>query len=502
MKLKYNNPIIPGFHPDPSICRVEDDFYLVTSSFEYFPGVPVFHSKDLLNWEQIGYCLTREEQLALHKVRSSGGIYAPTIRYHEGTFYMVTTNTSSGGNFYVFTDNPYGEWSDPIWVEQGGIDPSLMFDDDGKVYFTSNGPNGTYQCEIDIKTGKKLTDTRHIWAGTGGRYAEAPHLYKIKGMYYLMMAEGGTEYGHMETIARSSSPWGPFEGCHRNPILTHRDRGGHPIQGTGHADLVEDKDGNWWMVFLAFRPAFHMYHHIGRETFLAPITWDKEGWPVVNGNGTVELEMDSDKLSVEQKEIQYKRCEFDSEKPELYWNFLRNPHREDWSLYERKGFLTLHGSAVTLDDVDSPAFIGRRQQHHEFSTSTLLEFNPEAEGEEAGITVFMNENLHYEIYVTLRNGGRKLCLRRRIGSLWAVEAEKSIEKGPIVLEVSSDGHVYDFKYASGSSSLECVGSGEAMYLSSEVSGGFTGVYIGLYATGNGKKSSTSAYFDWFDYRAL
>ena len=204
----FRNPIIPGFYPDPSVCRVGEDYYLVTSTFEFFPGVPVFHSRDLVHWEQIGHALTRTSQLPLREAPPSGGIYAPTIRYHEGVFYMVTTNVSYGGNFYVTATDPAGPWSDPIYVDQAGIDPSLLFDDDGKVYFLSNGNGCMSICEIDIATGKKLAPTRPSWKGTGGRYPEAPHLYKINGLYYLMIAEVGTEYGHMETIARSASPYG------------------------------------------------------------------------------------------------------------------------------------------------------------------------------------------------------------------------------------------------------------------------------------------------------
>jgi xylan 1,4-beta-xylosidase len=276
----YSNPILPGFYPDPSVCRVGEDYYLVTSSFEYFPGVPIFHSRDLIHWRQIGHCLTRPDQLRLAGVPSSGGIFAPTLRYHDGLFYMVTTNVSYGGNFYVFTDDPGGAWSEPVFVQQGGIDPSLCFDR-GHVYFTSTGESslmGIYQSEIDIKSGKKLTETRFLWSGTGGRYPEGPHLYHIGDYYYLMIAEGGTEYGHMETLARSQSPWGPFEPCPHNPLLTHRNESQSPIQGTGHADLVEAHDGSWWLVFLGFRPQRWQYHHLGRETFLAPVTWSAAGW--------------------------------------------------------------------------------------------------------------------------------------------------------------------------------------------------------------------------------
>ncbi|HZK62351.1 MAG TPA: glycoside hydrolase family 43 protein, partial [Anaerovoracaceae bacterium] len=226
-QITYRNPVIPGFHPDPSVCRVGNDYYLVTSTFEYFPGVPVFHSKDLVNWEQIGHCLTRESQLPLNKCRASGGIYAPTIRYHDGLFYMVVTNVSGGGNFYVTAKDPAGEWSKPFWVNQGGIDPTIFWDEDGKSYFMSNGhqsTEGIVISEIDLKTGKRTTEPIAVWNGTGGRYPEAPHIYKKDGYYFLLIAEGGTEYGHKVTIARSKNIYGPYESAPGNPILTHINR--------------------------------------------------------------------------------------------------------------------------------------------------------------------------------------------------------------------------------------------------------------------------------------
>ncbi len=307
--MKLKNPIIRGFNPDPSICRVGEDYYLVTSSFEYFPGVPIYHSRDLVNWRQIGHCLTRKSQLFLERAPSSGGIFAPTIRYHNGRFWMVTTNVGrqvdgrvvDGGNFYVSTDDPAGEWSEPIWVKQRGIDPSLYFEN-GKTYFTSNGTawahsRGLYQCEIDISTGEQLNDTVFLWTGTGGAYVEAPHLFKRGDYYYLMAAEGGTERGHMETIARSRTPYGPFESCPHNPILTHRSLQ-TLIQSTGHADFVEDPSGNWWAVFLGVRFPGGFWSNLGRETFLAPVTWTADGWPVVNGGHRMAPEMEVENLPV------------------------------------------------------------------------------------------------------------------------------------------------------------------------------------------------------------
>ena len=290
--MKYRNPLLPGFYPDPSVCRVGEDYYLVNSSFEFFPGVPLWHSRDLVNWEQLGHVLDRRSQVELEGSRVSGGIFAPTIRYHQGKYYMITTNVTHGGNFVVCTEDPKGPWSDPVWIDQGGIDPSLFWDEDGKVYMQrthtdENGEQCIGQFQVDLETGKALSEVRPIWYGTGGKCPEGPHIYKIRGKYYLMIAEGGTEYGHMETIARSDSIWGPFESCPHNPILTHRNinpRSGE-FQALGHADLVEDGKGNWWLVFHGIRPSQFMLHHMGRETMLAPVTWDENGWPVVGEEG-------------------------------------------------------------------------------------------------------------------------------------------------------------------------------------------------------------------------
>jgi xylan 1,4-beta-xylosidase len=285
--MPYTNPVIPGFHPDPSVCRVGADYYLVTSSFEYYPGVPIFHSRDLFNWRPIGHCLTRESQLPLHGARSSGGIFAPTIRYHQGRFYMVTTNITARKHILVHAENPEGPWSEPVWLDMDGIDPSLLFDDDGKVYFSSTGPGGIWQSELDVERGTWIGEKRSLWAGTGGSFPEAPHLYRLGDTYYLLIAEGGTEYGHMVTIARSGTPWGPFEPCPHNPILSHRSKS-LEIRCTGHGDLVQDHRGNWWMVFLGTRPVgYPPCYHLGRETFLAPVSWDANGWPVVNGGRPV-----------------------------------------------------------------------------------------------------------------------------------------------------------------------------------------------------------------------
>lgn len=499
----YTNPVLPGFYSDPSTCRVGQDYYLVTSSFEYFPGVPIFHSQDLIHWRQIGHCLTRASQLPLAKVPSSGGIFAPTIRYHQGTFYMITTNISHGGNFYVFTQNPAGTWSEPVWVRQDGIDPSLCFDGE-QIYLTSTAgwPNqqGIYQCEIESKSGQQLTETRLLWHGTWGRFPEGPHLYHIGDWYYLLIAEGGTEYGHMETLARSRSPWGPFEPCPHNPILTHRDQGFHPLQGAGHADLIEAHDGSWWLVFHAFRPHEGSYHHLGRETCLTPVTWTEDGWLVVSPEKTVDVQMNVSTLPQQMEVVEPARDDFD--RPELRpcWNFLRNPEAQAWSLSEQPGWLRLYGSPRTLDDQDSPTFIGRRQQHFNVLAKALLDFRPENEWHEAGLTVFMNEQHHYEIAITQQQGNRHIIVRRRIGDLAALVAQERIEEGPVELEIQAESNRYTFLYALAGQPPQKVATGATRYLSSEVAGGFTGVYFGMYATSNGNGRTSPADFDWFEYR--
>jgi xylan 1,4-beta-xylosidase len=502
----YRNPVISGFHPDPSVCRFGEDYYLVTSSFEYFPGVPLFHSKDLVNWQQIGHCLTRTRQLELSKAQSSGGVYAPTIRVHNGTFYMVTTNVSAGGNFYVHTDDPRGEWSDPIFIDHPGIDPDLFFDEDGTVYFTtsSNGSEGPgiYQSRIDLKSGKRLSDVAFLWKGTGGQYPEAPHIYRIGEWYYLLMAEGGTEYAHMETVARSKRPNGPYESSPHNPILTHRSLL-KPIHATGHADFVQTPDGSWWTVFLGIRPVgYPNRHHLGRETFLAPVSWTEDGWPIIGENGTVSESMPSGSLPLQLAAGPPARDDFDDPALAPHWNFLRSPNPENWSLKEQNSCLTLHGSPVTLNEVGAPAFIGRRQQHFACSVSTHLTFAPQQDGEEAGITVYMNERFHYEIAVTRIAGERKIIFRRRLGSLWKVESETPWSADSVVLAVKADKEQYTFGFSGGLEEIFWFGRGECAMLATEVAGGFTGVFFAMYATGNGSRSAAPAQYDWFDYKGV
>ncbi|MBT2654046.1 glycoside hydrolase family 43 protein [Bacillus sp. ISL-18] len=506
----YSNPVISGFHPDPSICRVGKDYYLVTSSFEYFPGIPIFHSTDLVNWEQIGHVLTRESQLPLTRIHNMGpsqGIFAPTIRYNHGHFYVITTNISTSKNFYVFAEHSEGPWSEPIFIEGwGGIDPSLFFGENGRVYITGTcdfrvgEPIGIYQAELDIETGKLLTERQLIWKGTGGSSPEGPHLYKINGFYYLLIAEGGTEYGHMVTIARSRSPYGPYESNPKNPVLSNRSTD-KPIQATGHADLVQAVDGSWWSVFLGIRPVGYLKrHHLGRETNLVSVHWKEEGWPIMGEEGQAELENDAKLLPLAPSQPWQEIEDFNTSSLPLEWNFYRNPDPTSWSLMERSGWLTLHGQSCTLNDTGSPAFVGRRQQHLNCEISTLMEFIPNVEGEEAGLTVFMNENFHYEIAKTLKSGKTLIQFRRRMGSMWKVEREVEYDSPRVILGIKADDFSFTFSFISSKGEKITLGKGESSMLSTEVAGGFTGLFFGMYATGNGKESTSSAHFDYFSYR--
>lgn len=522
--MEYQNPILTGFYPDPSICRVGNDFYMVNSTFEYLPGIPVFHSTDLINWEQIGHCITRASQMEFPKAKASGGLFAPTIRYHEGTFYVVCTNTSKGqyGNFYVTADDPEGEWSDPIWVDQDGIDPSLLFDSDGSVYFTSNGMRETagretpvnviQQSRMDIETGRLTSGPRVISRGTGGRCAEGPHLYKINGWYYLLLAEGGTETGHMVTILRSASPWGPFEPGPDNPILTARDENRPELVGTGHADLFEDAQGNWWLVFLCYRIANVKYHHLGRETALVPVIWEN-GWPKAAYGKVAAARMNVPGIRpVEQKsrEGEHFRDLFDKEELDLKWNFIREFY-DDFRVDTAEHALVMKGKPQTLSDRDCPAFIGRRQCHMEMECRVELEFEPEEEWEEAGITVLCSERAHYDLGMRRTGDGGKLIFHKTVEDMESVTevplgesaADESAvvntrPSGKIELYIDADREQYRFGVIDSGGKRE-IGSGLVKLLSSEVIWGFTGVYIGMYVTGNGKSCRSLARFKNFRY---
>lgn len=492
----YRNPIIPGYHPDPSVCRVGDTFYLVNSSFQYFPGVPVFQSKDLVHWQQIGNVLDRESQIPLKGANSWLGIYAPTIRYHEGTYYMITTNVGNGGNFMVTAQDPRGPWSEPIWLKQQGIDPSLYFED-GKCYMVSNPDNAIMLCEINPQTGEQLTESKMLWQGDGGRYPEGPHIYKKDGYYYLLISEGGTELAHRLTIARSKNIEGPYESNPDNPILTNCSRLGQSllIQGTGHGDFVQAADGSWWMTFLAYRNYGGSYHHLGRETYLAPVEWKEGEWPVVNGGQPIDTLVKASTLPFVNLE---KHLNADAQGAphtgNYEWIRLQNPiasnyQRKDATTRE-KFFVRLypHGS---LTENNQPTFMGRRQE----SACITLETEVTVSGKvQAGLSVYQINDGHLDFFVDKN----QVALRCKLKSIdYIVKSVPNVRKKAVKLRVRSEGVMYYFDYSVDGKTYKELASMNCSLMSTEVAGGFTGVILGMYV--DGKEKSGSADFSYFRY---
>lgn len=514
----FRNPILPGFYPDPSICRVGEDYYMVTSSFEYYPGVPLFHSKDLVHWEQLGHVLDRPSQLDLDGTPCSKGIYAATIRYHEGVFYMITTfvvsQTGARRNFYVTAEDPAGDWSDPIWLpDVPGIDSSFFFDDDGKAYIMANrvppaGPQYPKHMELwlqeyDLVNKVMVGDKYSLWDGAlkVAHAQEGPHIYKKDGYYYLLIAEGGTGHTHAVTVARSTHITGPYEGCKSNPILTHRHLGQNcDIVNVGHADLVETTNGEWWMVCLGSRPYGGPYRNLGRETFLVPVVWEN-GWPVVSpGVGRVEMECSRPNLP-EFKFADKPACDsFESTKLDDRWNFIRTPRGEFWSLTERSGYLRLRLKPETIAEPVNPSFVGRRQQHKSFSARTVMEFTPRANGEAAGIVLLQNHQFLFRFEYVMEHGETVLRLVERRDGVERTIASQGWNGEKVYLKVEAELQSYRFLYASEPEKWVMLADDvDGTLLSSDVAGGFVGAYIGLYASANGSISSNYADFDWFEY---
>ena len=494
----FRNPVIPGYHPDPSVCRVGDDFYLVNSSFQYFPGVPIFYSLDLIHWEQIGNVLDRESQVSLKGATSWQGIYAPTLRYHDGTWYMITTNVGNGGNFMVTAKDPRGPWSEPILLKQDGIDPSLWFEN-GKCYMMSNPDNTIMLCEIDPKTGRQLTPSRALWKGTGGRYPEGPHIYKKDGWYYLLISEGGTELAHGLTIARSRNIYGLYESNPANPILTNCNVKGQymQIQGTGHGDFVQAGDGSWWIVFLAYRNFGGSYHHLGRETCLAPVSWPKGQWPVVNGGLPIDTLMTAKLPVIIDDDVTSEGLTPVEELTGPQWVYLQNPKRKvevqngtawcgvSWAS------LKLYAGSSTLTQNDRPAFYGRRQESVKCTMDACVQFSEGMTyGSEACLSVYQINDGHLDFFIRRDLQGYSLVLRCKLKGIDYVVAEKKLDVAPesVVMRVRSDADNYYFEFQNMLDMEKLLddrwqrfGAMDCSLMSTEVAGGFTGVVIGAYA---------------------
>lgn len=505
----FYNPLFPGWYSDPSICRVDDDYFLVTSTFAYYPGVPIFHSRDLVNWKQIGHVLNRPSQLKLDGQHISGGIYAPAISYnpHNRTYYMVTTNVGCG-NFYVKTQNPFGEWSDPIMLpEVGGIDPSFFFDEDGKAYIVNNddapdnkpeysGHRTIRVQEFDWKNDctigpRKVLVNKGVHPEEKPIWIEGPHLYRINGKYLLMAAEGGTSNQHSEVIFRSDSPMGVFTPAKRNPILTQRHLNSgrpNPITCAGHADLVQTKEGDWWAVFLACRPINHKFENLGRETFMMPVRWDSEGVPYLTEEEEL-IPLIQKRNGVQRgQEVTFGNFErnddFSAEELGMEWMTLRTPATGLYSLTGTPGYLALQCAPVSASQKMTPAFVCRRIQHHKFTAETRMLFHPAGEDEAAGILIFKDEKHQYFLSVA-QSGDKKIIALEQIddaGRKHLASEELGADTGVIDLKVVSKGLYLECYYAVKKGEwLSLCKHVDANFLSTANAGGFTGTTIGLYA---------------------
>lgn len=502
----YRNPILAGFYPDPSIARAGDKFYLVNSTFAYFPGIPIFESTDLVHWTQIGHVIDRASQLRFDGLGISRGVFAPTIEYHEGTFYVLNTAVDSGGNFIVTAKDPRGPWSDPIWLpEIDGIDPSLFFDVDGRAYILNNGPpEGVPQYdghraiwiqEFDVEKARMVGPRKVLLDGgvdpsTQPIWIEGPHLYLVDGTYYLMCAEGGTGPNHSQVILRGRSPWGPFTPYEDNPILTQRDLPNdrpNPITNAGHADLVQATDGSWWAVFLGSRTYEHKHYNTGRETFLLPVTW-KDGWPIILERGKAIPYVEKGPAfmrAASQAPLSGNftwRDEFTEPTLDFSWIQVHVPKQAWYDLRKRPGVLTIHPLATTLSDRANTSFLARRQQHLAFDASTALEV-PDGEGVSAGLAAFQSEDYWY--FLGLRRDGKRLrvFLEKKAGNAVEQIAEAHIPvTKQMKLKISGDARDYSFFYdADGEGWTPLKERDDGTILSTEVAGGFVGAVIGPYA---------------------
>lgn len=507
---QFENPILPGSHPDPSVCRAGSDYYVVTSTFEYFPGLPIYHSKDLVHWRLLGHVLDRPSQLPLRGVRASGGLYAPTIRHHEGVFYVVCTlvdGTEQSGNFVVIATDPAGEWSEPVWLpEADGFDPSLFFDGDGRAWWTATrevpgglpGRTKVYLREFDPEALKLVGEEHVLWSGTSHEsvWLEAPHLYEVDGRYVLLCAEGGTDFEHSVVVATADEVTGPYRGSPLNPVLTHRHLGrDHPIAATGHADLVRTQRGQWFAVLLGTRPYGGYVYNLGRETFLVPVSWEAGGPVFSPGTGRVEAAYDVPDLPPRPWPEPAVTDDFDTFDPA--WMFLRTPDEVFWSVTDRPGHLRLLLRPESITEQVTPSAVLRRQQHQDFHASCELDFTPAGPTEAAGLVLLQNNDNHVRL---LLGADREVTLVRRAAGREDVLARTRLGEGVARLRFEATGQEHRALVAEGEQDWRPLGEPfDGRVLSTQAAGGFTGVHIGLYATSDGAPSTSRADFGSFTY---
>lgn len=509
---RFKNPVVAGFAPDPSVCRVGDDYYLANSSFTMLPGLPIYHSRDLVNWRLIGHALAADGRQSFLNSTTNGGVYAPTLRHHAGTFYLIVKNTTSGKNELYTTRDPAGKWENPVAIGpdwDGDIDPDLFFDADGTAYVARRIGIGDgskadqFAWRFDPKTARVTSDKIEIWPGTREHvWPEGGHLYRVGDFYYYLLAEGGTGPDHRVTIARkpigkglddASQKWEP---CPHNPILFNDPKTRPEVTTTGHADLVQDARGNWWAVFLAERP--RPLPLLGRETFLAPVEW-KDGWPIVNGGRPITPQMtapfplpgDGGATPTTKPSP---RDDFDGPTLGLEWNWLRTFSPETRSLTERPGHLTLHGTADGLDSKATVAWAGRRLREKSARVTTVVDFAPTADGHYAGLNLFSRDISSAELIVRRTSGKREaVVVLRGEKAAKTSDAIALPDAGPVRLEMTLRDERVTFRCSTDDGTtwqtVQDVATNDAI-----ASPGFAGLYVGVHAVGAG----ATAHFDWFE----
>ncbi|KTT72780.1 glycoside hydrolase family 43 protein [Sphingomonas sanguinis] len=507
---EYLNPIISGYYPDPSVTRVGKDYYLVNSSFAHFPGLPIFHSTNLVHWTQIGNAIDRPGQLDFSGRSVSEAVFAPDISYHDGTFYIVNTCVQCRGNFVITAKDPAGPWSDPIWLPFEGIDPSIYWEGDRAYIVNNRAPNETprydghraiWVQEYDWRAGKMVGESTQLVNGGVDLskkpvWIEGPHIFKKDGWYYLTAAEGGTSVNHSQVVLRSKELRGPYVPFVGNPILTQRDldpKRPHPISAAGHAELVQTQDGDWWATFLATRPYADDYYNIGRETFLLPVTW-KKGWPIILDKGkTVPWTLAKPRLPASPApklptsgDFGY-TDEFDGTKLAMQWIGVRTPKTPFYTV--ANGSLTMRGGDALGDRQGVPGFVGRRQQHAIADVSTTLTFTPAKDGARAGLVAMQNDYAYLFFGLTRIDGQTRIALYKREGKNTRDEtaAETLVAsaplnaKGPVTLSIHAKGGTMAFDYRVGDKTMTLKNDLDTRFLSTARAGGFVGTVIGPYA---------------------
>jgi xylan 1,4-beta-xylosidase len=508
---KYENPVRRGFFPDPSVVRVGNDYYMVNSTFQYFPAIPISHSVDMVHWEIIGHAITDSDYLDLQAIKDSHGIWAPDISYHDGKFIIMATlrlnaDGKRGNNvmrrqLVVTSDKPEGSYSKPSWLEVDSIDPSHFVDDDGKHYMVISP--GINLVPLSDDCTKVVGETIPVWSGTGERCPEGPHILKHGKYYYAILAEGGTGYGHGINVGRSENLFGPYEASPYNPLMRQFDMDA-PIQRTGHGKLIETQNGDWWVYYLMGRPNEGHYTTIGRETALDSVTWLDDGWFIINDRKGPSSEHEAPDLPNHPYE-EWSFDDFDSDILNKNWEFVRNPARGNYSLTERPGYFRLWTLDGQLFEIRAKNTLLRREQELSYTASTKIDFYPTRDGEQAGLTCYYSTATYARLSLCYEQGRKlQLVINRNQGEELIASVD-DIKVQSIYLKVVVEKMTRRFYYSYDNENWNLVGVLEnCIYLCDEGVPNdpkrHTGTLVGIYANNGGCGTRISADFDWFEYR--